>query len=210
MLTQTNTYYFMKTKTITTIICLLCLANTALLKAQSIQESEYDYIYQIEVALVSNQKPVKSYWKNYKNLQDLGEFFTYIISQETPELPTKHRILLGRYVGKSTADRILAEVKKRGYKDARIWSDGGFQLGHSTGKDVKYGLQMGAFKSLNQVNVQQYLKYDKDTILYIQYKGGAYKVFMGLYAPYSLASVKTEMVPWYRQKGMKVFVQKFR
>lgn len=210
MLNITNIYDMMKIKQCITLVACFCLMTTTGLWAQSDhEESEYDYIYQIEVATVSNLKPVETHWSKYKDLSDLGTFNPYCIAQDAPELPNKNRILLGFYIGKSTANHILAEVKKRGYSSAKIRSDGGFQLGHSTGKYVKYGLQVGAFANLSQVNVQKYPK-QEDTEVYIQYKDASYKIFMGLHSGDSLEFVKSDIMSWYTKKGLKVFMQKFR
>jgi hypothetical protein len=211
MLDITNTYNMMKIKQcIVLMVCFCLMATTGLWAQSNNQGSEYDYIYQIEVATVSNLKSVETHWGKYKDLSDLGTFSPFCIAQDAPELPNKNRILLGYYIGKSTANRILAEVKKRGYSSAKIRSDGGFQLGHSTGKHVKYGLQAGAFANLSQVNVKQYPKQDEGTEVYIQYKNASYKIFIGLHSGESLEFVKADVMPWYAKKGVKVFVQKFR
>lgn len=173
-------------------------------------QSEYDIIYQIQVDVATENKVN---WKSYQNLRDLGDLVNYSIEHEPVEVKGKTPIMLGFYLGKSTAKMILKEVKKRGYKNAKIINDDGFQLGHSTGKSLKYALQLGAFNSLALLKANKYPKMAREDKLYIQYKQGAYKVFCGLYAidgyP-SVAEAKKRALPWYQSKGFKPFIQKFR
>ncbi|OJJ22498.1 hypothetical protein BKI52_07405 [marine bacterium AO1-C] len=200
----------MKIKTF--VVALLLLGYTLSSKAQdNYQSSEYDVIYQIQVALI-NGNSVN--WTKLKNLTDLGQLTTNTVELDPADTPGKTPVYLGYYLGKSTAQKVLAEVKKRGYTKAKMVSDGAYQLGHSTGKHIRYGLQLGAFKSLRLVKVGQYPKKNDEDRIYLQYKGGAYKVFYNLYTkgdtPPGLAEAKNELVPWLKKKGYQVFVQKFR
>jgi len=75
-------------------------------------------------------------------------------------------------------------------------------------------LQLGAFKSLQLMKLGQYPKKDTEDKIYVQYKGGAYKVFYGLYTqgntPPSLTQARSKIAPWLKKKGYQVFAQKFR
>lgn len=193
------------TKKLHWVLVIYLLGTSQLLMAQG-KASEYDYIYQIQVTITNQQTPLS----RWNKLRDLGEFHKYSVAMEAEELPGKKRILLGKYIGKSTANKILAEVKKRGYKSAKIISDGGFALGHSTGKHVKHALQLGAFNSLKLVNAKKYPQSEREESLYIQYKGGAYKIFRGLYDGHNMEDVKKRIIPWFKKKGFSAFIQKFR
>ncbi len=181
-------------------------------KAQDIgQSNQYDFIYQIKVTLVTGRKVD---WVKFKNLKDLGQLTTSTVELDPEETSVKTPVYLGYYLGKSTAQKVLAEVKKRGYSQAKMVSDGAYQLGHSTGKHIRYGLQLGAFKALSQVKMSQYPKQDTEDKIYLQYKGGAYKVLYNLYTqgevPPSLTKARSKVIPWLKKKGYQAFVQKFR
>jgi len=200
----------MKIKTLA--VALLLLGYIPPSKAQdNYQSSEYDVIYQIKVTLVVGNKVN---WTSFKNLKNLGQLTTNTMELDPADTPGKTPVYLGYYLGKSTAQKILAEVKKRGYNEAQMVNDGGYQLGHSTGKHIRYGLQLGAFRSVHLMKLGQYPKKDAEDKIYVQYKGGAYKVFYNLYTkgdtPPGLAQARSETVPWLKKKGYQVFAQKFR
>lgn len=178
---------------------------------QNYKPSEYDYIYQVQITTIKGKKVD---WAKFKKLKDLGQLTSNTVELDPVETPGKTPIYLGQYLGKSTAKKILAEVQKRGYKNAKIVNDGGFALGHSTGKHVRFALQLGAFKSLKLVNVGQYPQKDEDDRIYLQYKGKAFKVFYGIYSggdmPNGTENAKANIVPWLKKKGYQTFFQKFR
>lgn len=90
------------------------------------------------------------------------------------------RVYLGSYLNRNTAEKILAEVKKRGFKEAYIVEDE--QLSENVFKDTTkyYTFQIAAAKELN---VMPFINFDnrhRDDI-YISHENGKYKVSLGLY-----------------------------
>ncbi len=134
-------------------------------------QDNFNTVYSIRV--VSYSKVFDS--KNVLDkIGDLG-----LVRFENAEINT--RVYLGNYLGKKTVQKILAQVKKRGYTSAYIVEDD-FELTHSTGKYNSHTFQIGAFKTPNAHNLN-YLEEDLKREFYFSYSKGVYRISVGLFHP---------------------------
>lgn len=92
------------------------------------------------------------------------------------------RVYLGMYMGKTTAKRILAKVKRRGYKTAYLVQD--TYIFQSVDNDeLTHTLQFSAVKRLNLAPVVESLrKSGMEEDFYIWYDKGYYRLSLGLLA----------------------------
>lgn len=129
--------------------------------------------------------------------------------------PSDHgvRVYLRSYLDKSTAVRVRDKVRRLGFKDAFVVSDG-YRLTENEGKYFTHTYQIGSFKKIDLSAANGILSTrDVGEELYIQYHKGIYRVSVGLYSPaipgskeiciLKAAQVQTLM-------GKKGFGRKFR
>lgn len=102
------------------------------------------------------------------------------------------RAYLGTYMGKSTASKILAIAKKRGYKDAYIARDN-YLFENSMGEQLTQTFQFSAAKKLDARKVVEGLLAEdtrlSDENLYILFDGSYYHYSLGLFAPHMTAQI---------------------
>ena len=102
------------------------------------------------------------------------------------------RAYLGTYMGKSTASKILAIAKKRGYKDAYIARDN-YLFENSMGEQLTQTFQFSAAKKLDARQVVEGLLAEdtrlSDENLYILFDGSYYHYSLGLFAPHMTAQI---------------------
>ncbi|MEO1436897.1 MAG: hypothetical protein AAFV80_15265, partial [Bacteroidota bacterium] len=105
--------------------------------------------------------------------------------------------------GLETAKKVMELVKARGYEDA-VYDVDDFNLNHSTGKLLNYTLQLGANKK-----GYDFSRYG-DNADYVLYQKGFYRVCMGLYERSNIKSIRKQVLPGLKKKGIKPYFRKFR
>lgn len=104
------------------------------------------------------------------------------------------RIYLGVYLGKTTANKILAKVKRRGYKSAYLVQDT-YIFQSVDNRELTRTLQFSAVKCLNLTQVVASLREsDADVDFYVWYSNGYYRLCLGL-----IAADNTEATGAFRQ-----------
>lgn len=89
--------------------------------------------------------------KKFNNLKDIG--YVYETSYLSPTNVVPSKFFLGSYLGMHTAQKILAKVKRKGYKDAFIVEElEAHDPNETTHFDV---LQLGAYKRLVMSNFKK-------------------------------------------------------
>ncbi|WCL81721.1 hypothetical protein PPO43_01250 [Saprospira sp. CCB-QB6] len=102
------------------------------------------------------------------------------------------RIYLGKYFGKATAQRILAEVKKKGFNAAYIVQED-VLFESVDGDALTHSLQFSADRLLDVSKLQAKAAWNEDLAkqLHISYANGYYRVSFGLLNP-SFQAVEVE------------------
>jgi len=91
------------------------------------------------------------------------------------------RLELGNYLGKSSANKVLALAKKRGYKDAYIVKYAEFS--NAMGEPLTHTFQFSAVKTLSVGKLTDALKNAAlpDNSLFVHYENGFYHLSVGLF-----------------------------
>jgi hypothetical protein len=120
-----------------------------------LQAQTADYkTYSIQVAAFSKvleDAEFDATLKKFSNLKELG--YIYETSYLSPSNVVPSKFFLGSYLGMHTAKKILAKVKRKGYKDAFIVEE----LGAHDPNETKHFnvLQLGAYKRLVMSNFKK-------------------------------------------------------
>ena len=147
------------------LIIFFCLCSLNLLFAQP------DAVYRIKLVTVSNESDLSI----FKILSDLG-----VVVYE-PYTQDKYRVYLGNYLGKTTAERVLPLVLKRGFVGACI-EKSNTVFKDALGDTLTHTIQFTALKKLDIriiVNNTKLNETDKKEV-YIWYHNGFYRVSLGL------------------------------
>ena len=158
-------------------ILILCLAfifsGSAVLAAQD----PYDLgtQYQIHLGGFSGNVPLS----NFNNLQDLGILTTESIQKKTNSGDGLTHVYLGIYLGKSTAEKFLTEVKSRGYGGASLIKDE-VSFNSETGKKITSAIQI---EMQNHPNCTKFQVLAKKYPIYIVLTQRGYQVLTLLHNP---------------------------
>ncbi len=163
------------------LIALLCLAanpTTILAQNQPAKKSNtarpsIDAVYKIRLGAYAKMDAQQLSAAETK-LKDLGQ-----VSASGEGALT--RLELGNYLGKSTANKVVAEAKKRGYKDAYAVKFAEFS--NAMGEPLTHTFQFSAVKTLRVAKLVDALKTAAlpDNSLFVHHSNGFYHLSVGLF-----------------------------
>lgn len=143
-------------------------------KAAGTTKEAVDAVYKIRIAAM--QKPFNE--ASFNKFKALGS-----LSFE-PADNGFTRIYLGNYLGRSTAQKVLAKVKQMGFPKAYLMTDND-QFIDSEGRVAGSTLQFSAVKELHLAQLVEQIETrypNNKEDLYIYNQGGFYRLSMGLFA----------------------------
>ncbi|MEZ4827718.1 MAG: hypothetical protein R3C61_15760 [Bacteroidia bacterium] len=176
----------------------------------SSQSAEDHTIYQIYVGTMTSIDGLTQ----FDDLKDLGFIRPFSIA----ELPVEQqmvsrdgegkKVFVGPFLGRATAENILAMIWSRGYSNAFIEADARSLITEKT-RNLTYSVQLGAFQ---QPDMRRYEKISNSLAYgtFLTYEDGLYKVVAGLYKPESVDYVKKTVIPYLKKEGFNGFVRTVR
>lgn len=183
---------------LSSLLVILFVSSSTFLIGQDADEYQTFDIYQIQLGAFKAQPDLK----DFSDLKDLGKLSFKPIAFDEPE-DDLHRVFLGTFLGKETALKVMEIVRARGYEDA-VYDVDDYNLNHSTGKSLRYTLQLAANKK--KYNISGYDDYAD----YVLYQKGFYRICFGLYPKSDLKDIRKQVLPGLKKKGIKPYFRKFR
>ena len=172
------------------------------LPAQNPEIHENSFIHQIQLAAYEGEVD----WERFKDLQDIGLVSTQSIDSDPDAFEKKDnyiRVFVGKYIGKKTVNAVKKLLKKKGFTDTKIETDS-YHLNHSTGKNLRYTVQLGAFKKLN---LEKFTEISQIEYLHILYQDGSFRVLYGFYPNEQMAESALKLL---EDQGFSGIVKTFR
>jgi hypothetical protein len=171
-----------KTETPTSQPAASTAPKTAAAKATKSTIKNVDAIYDIRLGAYAKGLSDNA----FNNLKDLG--LLKVVSNENGLM----LVYLGSYMGKTTANKILATVKSRGYKTAYL-EQSKTQFSTAEGIALTHTLQFCSVKRLDVRRIGNIIAQDISLLdkLYISYEGGYYQMSLGLLAPGFSSEIET-------------------
>ncbi len=158
-------------------------------------------IYQIQLEATSGDLDFEKYHK----LRDLGLFYTNSIAYDKERKKGISRIYIGKYLGYSTAKRILDRVKGRGFKNAFLERDD-YTLLKGDGPNKLYTIQLVSYNR----KIKMY-KLDGFENVYLQYKKGSYHVLLGFYDEFTAVASLDGALEELKHHGFpRAYIRQFR
>ncbi|MCI4669422.1 MAG: hypothetical protein MRZ79_14910 [Bacteroidia bacterium] len=188
------------------IASILLLFNIGLLAQTNYIQEGRDGIYQIYIgpAKIGTEEKV------YSKLRKYGFLRPFSITQVSAGEPGENLpIYLGPYLGRETADHVLAMVQKMGYADAYVEGDE-VSLTTNEGAQLTHTVQIGAYENLD-ASFYASLSNQPAKGVFILYEEGLYKFMGGLYPESSEAYLENYAVKyWNESLNINAFVRPFR
>ena len=195
-------------KTLFIVISLAMWAPQALF-AQTDAPEVRDAIYQVFVGEFDRQSDMS----RFEPLRALGFLRPFSIVDETGyalrgEGSSLQRVYVGPYLGKETAEAVMAKAWTLGFRDARIETNEQY-LNSDKNADLTYTLQLGAFGDPDMRNFEEIASLPAHGV-YLMYEDGLFKVLCGMYRPEQLDYLRRSVTPYLRDMGNYGFVRTFR
>lgn len=131
--------------------------------------------YQIHLGGFSNTVQLV----DFDNVQDLGILSTTCIQKKTNTGDGLTHVYLGIYLGKNTAEKLLNEVKARGYKGATLIEESA-SLNSSVGKKFTSAIQI---EIQNRPNLTKLQSISRDHRIYVILTNRGYQILTELHNP---------------------------
>lgn len=177
--------------------------------AQFDEPEERNIIYQVFIGEFDKQADSHQ----FEGLQHLGFLRHFSIENETSlasqdQNPDMQRMYVGPYLGKATAEAVLARAWTLGFSDARIESNEQY-LTSDKYADLQFTVQLGAFEDPDMRKFEEIASLPAHGV-YLMYEEGFFKVLSGMYRPEEIDYVRNEVIPYLRDLGYYGFVRTFR
>jgi len=169
------------------------------------QRHDYSIVYHIQLMEADSLVP-QTY---FAGLYSLG-FIKYFGVERGPlDDSSKVRIMLGPYLGTTTADFVLQQVWKKGFPDAKLVEDD-LTLIEGSGANLTHTVQVGAFRRPH-FDMYEPLVSIPAHGMFIVYENGLFKVLSGLYTSQEESYLRQSVIPYYQNEfGLYGFVRKIR
>lgn len=146
-------------------------------------------------------------------LRELGFIRHFSLTNESDyalkgEDPNKQRIYVGPYLGKVTAEAVMARAWTLGFRDARIEANETY-LNSNKYADLEYTVQLGAFEDPDMRNFEEIANLPAHGV-FLMYEEGFFKILCGMYRTEETGYVRNEVIPYLRDMGYYGFIRTFR
>lgn len=177
-----------------TILCVFLALSTSLAQTEM-------SIFQVQIGAYSQDVEQSK----FNNLVDLGLIHFQSIDPERADPPEGiKRAFLGRYLDLSTAEYILAEVKRRGYTKAFLEQDK-FTLNSDEGKFVTLAVQVGAFTKVNMRRFE-----GLGNTIYVVREKGLFKILLGVYPQAFRTYLEQKIIPLVEDRNHSAIITTIR
>lgn len=144
--------------------------------------------------------------EDFDNVQDVGILTTTCIQKKTNTGDGLTHVYLGIYLGKNTAEKLLSEVKLRGYKGATLIEDE-VSYNSESGKKVTSAIQIELQPRPNLTNLQSI---PSEQNIYVILTSKGYQILTSLHNPAFRAPDFRRTLDFFVDKDYDAYPVKYR